>query len=276
MIAEIKDVGVVGLGKMGRPIARHLAAKGFGVTGFDVDPAAREAVAGDGVNPAQNLKDLARGADLSIIVVGFEAEVEAVLGGAEGLIANAKDGAIIAIASTVAPGFMAGLPDLAEGRDLALLDIPLCRGEKPAQEGKLLIMGGGDKAAFDLCRPAFSCFADAIFHLGPLGAGQVGKLVNNMILWTCISGNMEGLKLGEALGVSKGPLREALLASSAGNWALEVEAYNNPMPWAEKDMSIVLSEADGAGLSLPLSGVVKEVIKGIKLERGQPIPKPRK
>lgn len=276
MISEIKEVGVVGLGKMGRPIARHLAAKGFSVTGYDVEPAARGAAESDGARPAVSIAVLARTADLTIVVVGFDSEVEAVLFGADGLIANAREGAIIAVASTVAPGFMAGLAARTGDREVTLLDIPLCRGEAPAQEGKLLIMGGGDKAAFDLCLGAFSTFADAIFHLGPLGAGQVGKMVNNMILWTCISGNVEGLKLGEALGVAAGPLREALLASSASNWALEVESYNNPMPWAEKDMTIVLAEADGAGLALPLSGVVKEVIKGIKLERGQPIPKPRK
>ena len=78
---------------------------------------------------------------------------------------------------------------------VALLDIPLCRGEGPAQEGKLLIMGGGDRAAFDACRPAFSAFATSIHHLGPAGAGQVGKMVNNLILWACISANDEGFKL---------------------------------------------------------------------------------
>jgi 3-hydroxyisobutyrate dehydrogenase-like beta-hydroxyacid dehydrogenase len=136
-------------------------------------------------------------------------------------------------------------------------------------------MGGGDEAAFDLCRPAFECFADAIFHLGPLGAGQVGKMVNNLILWTCISGNIEGMKLAQSLGVDPGMLREALLQSSASNWALDVQAQNNPMPWAEKDMTIVLKEADQAELSLPLCGVVKEVIKGIKLDLGQGIPQPK-
>ena len=86
---------------------------------------------------------------------------------------------------------------------------------------------------------------------------------------------MEGMKHAEGLGVEAGTLREALLQSSASNWALEVEAQNNPMPWAEKDMTIVLKEADDAALSLPLSGVVKEVIKGIKLDLGQGIPRPR-
>lgn len=275
MIAEIIQVGVVGLGKMGGPIAGHLAGKGFAVTGFDVEQGALDAAAAQGIDAAKSPGQLASRSDLVIVLVGFDSEVEDVLFGDGGVIAKAKPGAIIAVASTIAPRFMESLAARAAGRDVELLDIPLCRGEKPAREGKLLIMGGGNEAAFELCRPAFESFADAIFHLGPLGAGQVGKMVNNLILWTCISGNWEAMKLAEKLGVPAARLREALLQSSAANWALEVQAQDNPMPWAEKDMTIVLKEADDAQLSLPLCGVVKEVIKGIKLDQGQGIPRPR-
>ena len=132
-----------------------------------------------------------------------------------------------------------------------------------------MIVGGGDKAAFERCRPVFSAFADSVFHLGPAGTGQTGKMVNNLILWACISANYEGLKLGETLGVDRAAMREMLLASSAENWALRSGAGERPMPWAEKDMMIVLAEADTARLSLPLCGSIKEVIKGIKIERGE-------
>ena len=268
-------MGVIGLGKMGGPIAGHLVDKGFAVTGFDVERDALDAAAAKGIDAAKSLGELASSSDLVIVLVGFDSEVEEVLFGAAGVIANAKPGAIIAVASTIAPRFMESLAARVAGRDVELLDITLCRGEKPAREGKLLIMGGGGAAAFERCRPAFESFADAIFHLGPLGAGQVGKMVNNLILWTCISGNSEAMKLAEKLGVPAARLREALLQSSAANWALEVQAQDNPMPWAEKDMTIVLKEADDARLSLPLCGVVKEVIKGIKLDKGQGIPRPR-
>ncbi|MFB3149568.1 MAG: hypothetical protein ACE10M_03260, partial [Alphaproteobacteria bacterium] len=87
-----------------------------------------------------------------------------------------------------------------------------------------------------------------------------------------ISANYEGLKLGGVLGVEEEPLRQALLRSSASNWALETWREERQMPWAEKDMTIVLREADAARISLPLCGVVKEVIKAIKIERGHPMP----
>jgi 3-hydroxyisobutyrate dehydrogenase-like beta-hydroxyacid dehydrogenase len=133
-------------------------------------------------------------------------------------------------------------------------------------------MGGGDKIPFDACRPAFAAFADAVFHLGPLGSGEVGKMVNNLILWACISANDEGLKLGNKLGVDRDALREALVASSASNWALASRIEEQPMPWAEKDMTIVLKEADLLRLSVPLCGVVKEVVKTVKFEHNWPTP----
>src|SRR5437867_3602115 len=271
---EIKRVGVIGLGKMGLPMARRLAERGFAVIGYDVALAALKAAAGAGVQPVNSPKAVAATSDLVIVVVGFDQEVEAVMFGENGLLAGASDGAILAIASTIAPRTMKKLTARLPAKPaVTLLDIPLCRGEGAAQEGKLLIMGGGDKATFDACRPAFQAFADSILHLGPAGAGQVAKMVNNLILWASISANEEGLKLGAALGVDREALRAALLDSSAANWSLATRPEEKPMPWAEKDMSIVLKEADAVRMSVPLCGVVKEVIKTVKLERNWPTPK---
>src|SRR3989442_1668872 len=116
-------------------------------------------------------------------------------------------------------------------------------------------------------------FASDIFHLGVAGAGQVGKIVNNLILWACTSANDEGLRLGEALGVDAEELRAALHHSSAQNWAMDQRSDLSGMPWAEKDMSIVLHEADLARLSLPLCGTVKETIKGLKIRLGYGLPR---
>jgi 3-hydroxyisobutyrate dehydrogenase-like beta-hydroxyacid dehydrogenase len=268
-MAAIDGVGVIGLGKMGNPIARHLAAAGFAVHGYDVVPAAVEALAGRGVAGAASAAAVAAASELVIVVTAFEREVEEALFGADGAAEGARPGTIVGVAATISPQGMRRLASRLEARGLVPLDIPLCRGEPAAEAGKLLIVGGGDKTAFDRCRPAFATFADSIFHLGPAGAGQVGKMVNNLILWACISANYEGLKLGEALGVDRAAMRAMLLDSSARNWALEFGAGERPMPWAEKDMMIVLEEADAARISLPLCGTVKEVIKGVKVERGE-------
>ena len=273
--AKIESVGVIGLGKMGGQLARHLAEAGFETRGYDVRAEAMAAAGADGAAPAGSPAELAAVSDLVIVGVGFDSEVEAALFGDGGVMESPKPGSVVAVASTVAPATMLKIAERIGGGGVAVLDIPMARGEQAAIDGNLLIFGGGDRESFDRCRPAFSTFSDSIHHLGPVGAGQVGKLVNNLILWACISANEEGFRLAEKLGVEAGSLRDALLRSSAANWALETQAVERPMPWAEKDMTIVLKEADTARLSLPLCGTIKEVIKGVKIARGQPMPEER-
>jgi len=272
MSTNIRRVGIVGLGKMGFPMARHLRKAGFDVSACDVNAAARTQAEAAGIKVVASPSAVAAGSDFVIVVVGFDSEAENVVLGDGGLIASARPGLMVGIASTVAPRTMKKIAGKLEGSGIVLLDMPITRGEGAAEAGKLLVMVGGDASAFEACKPALQSFASSIFHIGDLGAGQAGKMVNNLILWACISANHEGFKLAEKLGVDQERLREALLDSSASNWALQTRIVEQPMPWAEKDMRIVLSEADRLRLSLPLCGVVTEVVKSVKFERGWPTP----
>lgn len=266
----IESVGLVGLGKMGHPMARHLITGGFSVAGYDLDAAKCDAARELGVSVVASPKEVAEASDLIIVIVGFDEEVFAALGDEVGVYAGLREEAVIAIASTVAIDTMGQIEDEVGslGRGSGVLDIPICRGEPAAEAGDLLLLAGGDAALFERCNAAFSTFASEMHLLGGLGAGQVGKLVNNLLLWSCITANYEGLKLGEALGVDPERLRKALLGSSGRNWALETWDRPRAMPWAEKDMRIVMEEADRVRLSLPVCGVVKEAIKALKIERG--------
>ncbi len=272
MSTNIRRVGIIGLGTMGLPMARHLRKAGFEVAACDVNVEARKQAEGASVKVVASAKAVAAESDFVIVVVGFDSEAEAVVLGADGIAAAARQGLIVGIASTVAPRTMQKMADKLAGTGIVLLDMPITRGEGAAEAGKLLTMVGGDAAAFEACKPALSSFASSIYHVGDLGAGQVGKMVNNLILWACISANHEGLGLAKKLGVDPERLRTALLDSSAGNWALQMRIEEQPMPWAEKDMRIVLSEADRLRISLPLCGVVTEVVKSVKFERGWPTP----
>ena len=271
-MTAIRKVGMLGLGKMGAPMARHLIAKGYNVAGYDPVDAARRNAAALGVTLCRSPRDVAQAAELVIVVVGFDHEVETVMFGAGGVMEAARPGLVVAIGSTVAPGYAKRLAERATERGVVVLDAPLARGAAAALAGKLLVFGGGDEAAFAACRPVLGAFASDIFHLGPAGAGQVGKMVNNLILWACTSANDEGLRLGEALGVDAQQLREALHHSSAQNWAMDQRSDRSGMPWAEKDMTIVLHEADLARLSLPLCGTVKETVKALKIRLGYGLP----
>lgn len=271
-MSTIERVGVIGLGEMGNPIARHIAAKGFAAVGYDVSPAAIGKAKADGIRVADSLQTLAEVSDLAIILVGFDREVEAVLFGAGGLVQHMKPGSIIGIGSTVSPAAAEEFARQIASTRIGLVDMPICRGGQAAIDGKLLVMGGGETDVFERCRPVLATFSDAIYNFGSVGSGQVGKMVNNLILWGCTSVDVEAQRLTQALGVDFEALRPALLESSAANHALEPAVWNRPMPWAEKDMMLVLKEADRAKVSLPLSGTIKEVIKGIKLATGRAAP----
>jgi 3-hydroxyisobutyrate dehydrogenase-like beta-hydroxyacid dehydrogenase len=268
----IRKVGIIGLGKMGLPMSRHMRQRGFEVTAHDVNASLCGEAAKLGVAVAPNARAVAAASEFVIVVVGFDSEAEKVVVGTDGIAAAARPGLIVGIASTVAPRTMQKLSDHLDGSGAILIDMPLTRGERAAEDGKMLTMVGGGATTFAAVTPVLECFADSIFHVGDLGAGQVGKMVNNLILWACISANHEGFKLAKALNVDPERLRAALLESSAGNWALKTRPEEQPMPWAEKDMRIALSEADRLRLSVPLCGVITEVVKSVKFERGWPTP----
>ena len=272
-MSAIRNVGIIGLGKMGGPMARHLLAQGFAVAGCDPAEEARNAARTLGVSVLDSAREVAAASDLVVVVVGFDHEVESAVFGTGGIAEAPRRGLVVALGSTVAPRYARRLAERLREQGIVLLDIPLARGEAAAIAVKLLVFGAGDEAAFEACRPAFSAFASDIFHLGTAGAGQVAKMVNNLILWACTSANDEGLRLGEALGVDAERLRAALHHGSAQNWSMDSRAELSGMPWAEKDMSIVLDEADLARLSLPLCGTVKETIKGLKIRLGLGLPR---
>lgn len=269
---QVRRVGLIGLGKMGLPMARHVQAAGYQTVVQDIGEPAMAAAAAAGLNTVATAREVAAESDFIVVVVGFDAEVESVLFGASGIAAAARPGLVVGIASTIAPRTMTRLGKMAEETGIVLLDMPLTRGEPAAEAGNLLVMVGGNEAAYRACKPVIDCFASSIFHLGEAGAGQVGKMVNNMILWACTTANLEGFEVAAGLGVDSERLREALLQSSASNWAMETKAETSKMPWAEKDMRIALAEADRLKLSIPVAGVVTEAVKKVKQDLGWPTP----
>src|SRR5436309_2810269 len=154
-MAAIRKVGMLGLGKMGAPMARHLIAKGYNVAGYDPVDLARRNAASIGVSVLDSPRDVARASELVIIVVGFDEEVEATLFGAGGVMQAARPELIVAVGSTIAPRHARALAERAGSQGVVVLDAPLARGEQAAIAGKLLVFGAGDETAFEACRPAF-------------------------------------------------------------------------------------------------------------------------
>lgn len=255
-----RAVGVVGLGRMGGPIAGHLAAAGHRVWALDPDPRA-----GDGLPPGVRRVDA--DADLApcevvLVLAGGSAVGSILLSGDR--LRPAWRGRDVLVCSTVDPVEMRRLHEVAVRDGGRLLDAPLCRGDHGARRGELLALVGGEPAVLARCADVLAAFCSDVVHIGGPGAGQTAKLVNNMLLWSNIAAVVEGLRLAEELGVRRGPLVEGLLRSSASSWVLETWDRPRELPWADEDMRMVLESATRAGLDAPVADVVQRVIADVR------------
>ncbi|HEY4316418.1 MAG TPA: NAD(P)-dependent oxidoreductase [Herbaspirillum sp.] len=253
-------VGVIGVGRMGLPMVKHLIRHGYAVTAADLNPEnlgkARELGAAVAASPAE----MAKNVDFVILGVGYDEEVNQVVLGPEGLLNGLSRGAIVAVSSTVAPDTVKALNRQAAEKGIGILDAPICRGRWFADEGKLLALFGGEDGTVARGRAVYGTFCSDIVHLGEVGHGQVAKAMNNMLLWINSIGLIEAGQIAESTGIDLPKLREALMMSSGKSQALE-DWEQTTFTWALKDMQIVTQMTDQAGLSLPITGAVKELVK---------------
>jgi 3-hydroxyisobutyrate dehydrogenase and related beta-hydroxyacid dehydrogenases len=253
-------VGLVGAGRMGRAMIGHLRKAGHAVRVADVSPEALEAAAALGATPVGGAGETAAGAEAVFVAVGFDEECAETLRGPDGVFAAAAPGTIVIVNSTIAPALAIALGREAEAAGLRLLDVPICRGAKAADEGTLLAVAGGAGEALADARPLLGCFCSDIAHVGEVGHGQVAKAVNNLLLWVDGVALLEAGRLAESTGIDLKVLREALLMSSGRSWALQ-NWDSVTFRWALKDMQVVLGMCDEAGGSFPMLGFVKEQVK---------------
>jgi 3-hydroxyisobutyrate dehydrogenase-like beta-hydroxyacid dehydrogenase len=260
-MADRKErVGIVGAGRMGLAMLKHLVKHGYAVTVCDISDRQRAAARAAGAAIAATPADVGKASDIVILGVGYDEEVNDVVFGKDGLLDTMAPGAIIAVSSTAKPDTMKALAGRAAEKGIALIDAPICRGRFAADEGTLLALVGGTAAAVARVRPVYASFASDIVHLGEVGNGQVGKAINNLMLWFNAVGVLEAGRLAESTGIDLVKLRDALLTSSAASDSLK-EWDRVSFTWALKDMQIVADMTDKAGLSLPLTGAIKEVVK---------------
>lgn len=253
-------IGIVGAGRMGLAMLKHLVKAGYPVTVCEIDASnlakARELGAAVAATPAA----LGKQASFVILGVGYDDEVNQVVLGQDGLLDTLAAGSVIAVSSTVSPETVKALDARARAQGVDVLDAPICRGRWFADAGKLLALFGGNAEVVARGRPIYGTFCSDIAHLGEVGHGQVGKAVNNMLLWVTSIGLIEAGRLAETTGIDLVKLRDALMMSSAKSQALE-DWDQTSFTWALKDMQIVSEMTDAAGLSLPLAGAVKEMVK---------------
>lgn len=266
-MVKVGDViGVAGLGAMGGPVARHLADAGFAVRGYDRNPDAATALAAHGVEPAA-LHALAGCAALLVFVPAGRDVLDLVTA----LAGRADVPRHVVICSSVTPATCQAAAAALGGR-AAVVDAALTGGVRAAEAGRVNLLVGGDDDAVAALRPVLDVFGATLHHLGPLGSGQVGKTVNNLVHWGEIAVLVEALELGAALGVPAARLRRALYdGPTDGRTLHDLERFR--LTWWAKDLANAFAMAAGAdggadgGRALPVARLVHDLMPAITVDR---------
>jgi 3-hydroxyisobutyrate dehydrogenase-like beta-hydroxyacid dehydrogenase len=251
---------------MGMPIIGHLVRKGFTVLVHDVDPAKESAVVERGARFVRSRDAIAKECDTVMICVGYEEQLRDMMLDDDGMLGALREGAVVAVLSTISPEGMRDLFEAATKYGVHVVDAPVCRGSWAADAGELLSLLGGTEEAVAKFTEVAQAYSTDVVRTGDVGAGQVAKAVNNLILWACLVADHEGLALAQRYGVDIAVLRSALQMSSAANHALD-NWNNQTMAWAEDDMKIVSEMSVVAGIGLPQAAVNREVCRVLKPRR---------
>jgi 3-hydroxyisobutyrate dehydrogenase len=259
-------IAFIGLGVMGAPMAGHLQRAGHRVTVFNrrAGKAERWAAAYGG-RWAPSAAEAADGAGVVMACVGNDDDVRAVTTGAGGAFAAMAPGAVFVDHTTTSAQLARELAATAAARGLAFLDAPVSGGQAGAEAGTLTVMAGGDDAAFARVRPLLACYARSARRLGPSGAGQLTKMVNQICIAGLLQGLAEGLHFAAAVGLDREAVTAVISKGAAQSWQMDNRAatmiageydFGFAVDWMRKDLGFVLAEADRAGVTLPVTALV--------------------
>lgn len=217
------DVGFIGLGAMGRPMALRLLAAGFALHVHDSRAAAMAPLAAAGAVACASPAAVARDAGTVLVMVSDAAAVEAILAGDEGLLAVSGADRLVAVMTTLPPEAARALADRLASAGIALLDAPVSGDAGDAAAGTLAIMAGGAPEAFAAARPLFEKLGRTVVHAGPVGAGSLAKACHQIAMAQALEGVAEAFVLAGRSGVDPAPVREALLGGFAGSRTLDLQ-----------------------------------------------------
>ena len=276
---KLLRVGFIGLGTMGNGMARNLAAAHFPLTLATRSPGKAARIAAElggeasGVCAVTTPREVAALSDVVVSSVPDSPEVESVHLGPDGTVEGAAAGTIVIDTSTIAPDAARAIASRLLARSLPFLDAPVSGGEKGAREGTLTFFVGGDAAALERARPVFAAMGKRVTRLGPSGAGQLGKAVNQVIVAGNLMAACEGIALAEKAGLPLETLHSALTAGAASSWALEVLGRKMidgdfapafAIKHQQKDLAIVLATARAHGVPLPGASLVHQLLTALE------------
>lgn len=268
-------VAFIGLGVMGYPMAGHLKTRGgHDVTVYNRTAAKAEAWAAefDG-NHAPTPADAARDADFVFSCVGNDDDLRAVTIGPDGAFQTMKKGAIFIDNTTASAEVARELAQEAGKVGVHFMDAPVSGGQAGAENGVLTVMTGADEAVFDRARPIIDAYARSVGLMGPVGSGQLAKMVNQICIAGLVQGLAEGIHFGKKAGLDITKLIEVISKGAAGSWQMENRSatmnqakydFGFAVDWMRKDLGICLDEADRNGARLPVTALVDQFYKEVQ------------
>lgn len=271
-------VGFIGLGVMGKPMAKHLLAKGHQVVGYNRSRPAIDDIVAAGGRAASSPAEVARQAAVIITMVPDTPDVERVLTGADGVLSTLSPGSVVIDMSSISPVVTQALAALVRANGSTMLDAPVSGGEVGAINATLSIMVGGDRAALARVHPILECMGSRIIHVGEQpGAGQTCKVCNQIAIGGALMGVSEALTVARKAGVDPAKVREALLGGFAASKVLEVHGERlikkNFVPGFrtrlyQKDLRLANETASAQGVKIPGTAVVTELVNQLVASGG--------
>jgi 2-hydroxy-3-oxopropionate reductase len=272
-LAMNEVIGFIGLGVMGKPMAKHLLAKGYRVVVFNRSQPAIDLLVEAGAIAASSPGDVARQATVVITMVPDTADVEAAIGGAEGVLTALQPGTIVIDMSSISPVATRALAQRVSAAGGIMLDAPVSGGEVGAKSATLSIMVGGPAAALERVRGVLECMGSRIIHVGEApGSGQLCKVCNQVAIGGALAGVSEALTLAMKSGVDPAKVREALLGGFAASKVLEVHGERlitgNFAPGFrtklyQKDLRLANEAAAAQGVAMPATAVVSQLVNAL-------------
>jgi len=271
-----KNIGFIGLGIMGEPMARNLLAGGFGLTVFNRSPTKTTGLREAGAKVAASPLGVGRENETVILMLTGPEAIDAVLGGAEGLLGEGSRCRTVVNMSTVAPAYSESLAERLAERGVTLIDAPVSGSKKPAEDGTLVILAGGPQRTVAALEPAFLCMGKKVVFCGAAGKASAMKMVVNLLLGTMIGGLSEALSLGEKCGLETATILDTVLAGPLGCtlFALKAEMFKSgeypvqfPFKHMLKDLDFILETARQRGSGAKLGAALQELYKA-GLEEG--------
>jgi 2-hydroxy-3-oxopropionate reductase len=265
-------VGFIGLGLMGKPMAKNLLKAGFPLVVHSRSQGPVNELLALGAKAAMSPADVARQCEVIITMLPDSPDVQRVLAGPQGVFEATPSGAVLIEMSTISPMVARELATQAAARGAIMLDAPVSGGEIGAIEGTLVIMVGGDVAALERVRPILAGMGKRIVHIGDSGAGQICKVCNQLAIGAALAAVGEAFALARKAGVDPAKVREALLGGFAASRVLEVHGQRvldrNYKPgfkarMYQKDMRIVLDTARAYDVPMPVSAVVQQLVNAL-------------